>query len=53
MKVSRLIEQLQMLDGEKEVWVSGNGIDYSIVDYIEKDDGEGNVLILGEIERGF
>lgn len=53
MKVRNLIEQLQMANGEQEVWISSNGIDYSIVDYVEKDDGEGNLLIMGEIERRF
>lgn len=53
MKVSKLIEELQKVDGKREVWVSSNGMDYSLVDYVESDDGEGNVLIMGEIEREF
>lgn len=53
MNVRKLIEQLQMADGEQEVWVSSDGISYSMVDYVEKDDGEGNVIILGELGRDY
>lgn len=52
MKVHKLIEKLQMVDGELEAWVSSNGIDYAVVDEIEKD-GEGALLILGEIKRSY
>lgn len=50
MKVHKLIEKLLKVDGELDAWVSSNGIHYSIVDDIDED-GEGALIILGEIER--
>ena len=46
MKVSKLIEELQKLDGNAEVYVSGDGIHYELVVDIEVDD-EDDVLISG------
>lgn len=50
MKVSKLVERLQKEDGDLEVWVSSDGIDYAIVDEVSED-GEGALIILGEIKR--
>lgn len=52
MKVHKLIETLQKLDGELDVWVSGDGINYGVADDVAVDD-VGDVVILGDSQREY
>lgn len=52
MKVNKLIEKLQKLDGDLDVWVSSDGINYEIADEVDVD-SEDDVIILGKIERNY
>lgn len=52
MKVHKLIEKLQRLNGDLDVWVSSDGINYEIADEVDVD-SEDDVIILGKFEPNY